>query len=330
MAESTLFDTYLGNIRDTLFGEKKSPRNVEKEYILPDGTVYEPYYDKAYLDEREGVRVNREQGTTFSGPDPDQIHYEQIQERNSFNDWFNLDSVAKIESNNMGDARSKSGALGYFQIKPHVAKDPGYGIKPLVTVDGTYTEDDILNTPRERQEDFVYSYLKQAKFIFKDDKPKTILSYLEGIPGTKNIASGKKKISTQGIGYLEKYMLNGDLKKQEILKSFPQLKNNPKFGNMIREDGTKKSSTGWLGPIKHEDGKTMTEVSVNFDDVLDGAEIPLIVPTLTNKEINILRKTNIRTGTIPKSIINKAIKHALERDAQGLSPFYSDSEGRKK
>jgi len=229
MAESALFNKYLSNVRDTLFGEKKSPRNVEKEYILPDGTVYEPYYDKAYLDEREGVRVNREQGTTFSGPDPDQIHYEQIQERNSFNDWFNLDSVAKIESNNMGEAKSKSGALGYFQIKPHVAKDPGYGITPLVTPGGTYSEEDILSTPRDMQEDFVHSYLTQARFIFKDDKPKTILSYMEGIPATKKMVSGERKLTKDGIRYLEKYMLNGDLTREEIIKSFPQLKNHSKF-----------------------------------------------------------------------------------------------------
>ena len=39
-----------------------------------------------------------EEGKFPTGPDPDQIHYEQIQERDNFNQWFNLDSVAKIES----------------------------------------------------------------------------------------------------------------------------------------------------------------------------------------------------------------------------------------
>ena len=229
MAESSLFNKYLGNVRDTLFGEKNSEPEVEKQYTLPDGTPHQVYYDDAYLAEEAARHKAWEEGKFPTGPDPDQIHYEQIQERDNFNQWFNLDSVAKIESNNRGDAESEAGALGYYQIKPDVAENPGYGIKPLVTPGGTYTKEDILATPRERQEDFVYSYLKQAKFIFKDDKPKTILSYLEGIPGTKNIASGKKKISTQGIGYLEKYMLNGDLTRQEIIKSFPQLKTHSKF-----------------------------------------------------------------------------------------------------
>jgi hypothetical protein len=216
MAESPLFNSFVNNLPNKLFNQKKS--------------TPQPYYDDEYLAEQEGLRKHYDEGGAGpTSPDPDQIHYEEIQERSRFNNWLSLDSIAKIESNNTAGARSPSGALGWFQIKPHVAKDPGYGIKPLVTVDGTYTEEDILNSPREWQEDFVYSYLTQARAIFKGDKAKTLLSYMSGIPAMKQIESGKRKLNSDDIRYLEKYMKNEDLTRAEIFKAFPQLKNNEKF-----------------------------------------------------------------------------------------------------
>ena len=100
-------------------------------------------------------------------------------------------------------------------------------------------------------------------------------------------------------------------------------------GDMTRVDGTKKSAQGWLGPIQNNvDGGTMTEVSVEFDDVLGGAPIPMLVPTLTAKEIETLSNMKIEGNArnIPQSIKMKAIKHALERDKKGLSPFFSGDE----
>jgi hypothetical protein len=72
----------------------------------------------------------------------------------------------------------------------------------------------------------------------------------------------------------------------------------------------------------------MTEVSVEFDDVLGGAPIPMLVPTLTAKEIQTLSNMKIEGNArnIPQSIKMKAIKHALERDKKGLSPFFSGDE----
>ena len=97
--------------------------------------------------------------------------------------------------------------------------------------------------------------------------------------------------------------------------------------DMIREDGTVKSAQGWLGPISNRQGETMTELSVNYGDVLDGRLIPLLVPTLTEDEIETLQRIKfpggkIPDGLIPKSIEKKAIEHAIKRDKQGLSPFY--------
>jgi hypothetical protein len=93
-----------------------------------------------------------------------------------------------------------------------------------------------------------------------------------------------------------------------------------------RVDGTPKGE-GFLGRIKGPDGEPMTEVSIQFDDVLDGKPIPTLVPTLTSEEIAYLRKhgTGYMDSTedpeMVESIQRKAIEHARERDSKGLSPF---------
>lgn len=87
----------------------------------------------------------------------------------------------------------------------------------------------------------------------------------------------------------------------------------------IRADGTKKG-TGFLGPLKRPDGMTMTEYSVGVN--IDGkdVEIPTLVPTLTQDEINLL--LNLPDGDKPpRAIIDKAIKHARDRIKNNKSPF---------
>jgi hypothetical protein len=87
----------------------------------------------------------------------------------------------------------------------------------------------------------------------------------------------------------------------------------------VRPNGQKKG-TGWMGELKRPDGSVSTELSVSFSDILGGNPIPLIVPTLTPEEVNIL--LSLPEGQkAPEAIIRKAIDHARERDKQGLSPF---------
>jgi len=99
--------------------------------------------------------------------------------------------------------------------------------------------------------------------------------------------------------------------------------------SMYRSDGSIKSARGFLGPVKNNvEGGTMTEVSVGMK--IDGQEmeVPTMVPTLTEKEIETLANMRIEGNAknIPESIIIKAKTHALERMEQGLSPFYKDGE----
>ena len=103
--------------------------------------------------------------------------------------------------------------------------------------------------------------------------------------------------------------------------------------DMTRIDGTTKSAVGYKGPIKNNvTGQTMTEVSISFDDFenpySDKNIIPLIVPTLTDKEISILQEMEIEGNAknIPQEIKDKAIAHARLRIEAGLNPFYGDGE----
>ena len=94
--------------------------------------------------------------------------------------------------------------------------------------------------------------------------------------------------------------------------------------DMTRVDGTRKSSRGFLGPIKNKRGQTMTEVSVEGD--IDGEEVlfPLLVPTLTDAEIKIIQDNDGfegRAKDIPERILKKAKAHAKKRIKQGLNPF---------
>jgi hypothetical protein len=91
----------------------------------------------------------------------------------------------------------------------------------------------------------------------------------------------------------------------------------PTWGN--RPDGSPKGN-GWLGVLKRPDGGVSTEISAQFDNILGGSPIPLLVPTLTPEEIQAML-IHKQGDPIPQSIRQKAVEHALMRDKMGLSPF---------
>jgi hypothetical protein len=99
------------------------------------------------------------------------------------------------------------------------------------------------------------------------------------------------------------------------------------YGN--RPDGSPKGM-GFFGELKRPDGSVSTEISVGVG--VDGKEmdIPLIVPTLTKKELNYLLKTDINGknffNNMPPSIMDKAYEHAQTRMKSGLSPFAGPDE----
>jgi len=95
---------------------------------------------------------------------------------------------------------------------------------------------------------------------------------------------------------------------------------------MRRLDGSIKSERGFLGPIQNKvSGRTMTEVSVGQPGSEEGF-YPLLVPTLTQEEIDTIANLDLGRERPPQAIIEKARAHAMDRTARGMSPFYQDDE----
>ena len=97
--------------------------------------------------------------------------------------------------------------------------------------------------------------------------------------------------------------------------------------DMIRVDGTEKSSTGFKGPITNNvDNSTMTEVSVGV--MINGKEtlVPAISELTTDAQIKVLQDLKIGVDPIPEDIQITAKKAAEARIKAGLNPFYQDEE----
>lgn len=97
------------------------------------------------------------------------------------------------------------------------------------------------------------------------------------------------------------------------------------FGNLgdfgLRVDNTPKGK-GYFGVLKRPDGRISTELSMGFNFDGNNVEIPLLVPTLSQDEIQHL----LNNGKPTKSIIDKAIYHARLRLSQSKSPFAQEGE----
>jgi hypothetical protein len=103
----------------------------------------------------------------------------------------------------------------------------------------------------------------------------------------------------------------------------------------IRTDGTTKGS-GFLGGIKRLDdpSKVSSELSIGVDWGSGEKLIPQMVPTLDDNEINYLLSTSadkIKTENpdLNKSITQKAVRFAKEREALGLPYFAQENESPK-
>lgn len=82
---------------------------------------------------------------------------------------------------------------------------------------------------------------------------------------------------------------------------------------------------GFMGVIPTAAGDKMTELSSAFDYNGKLVSHPLVVPTLSKAELDILR--NLKDDEqIPEGIYRKAQAHAISRLEQGLSPFAGPTE----
>lgn len=95
----------------------------------------------------------------------------------------------------------------------------------------------------------------------------------------------------------------------------------------LRPDGTLKGN-GFLGVLNLKGGGVATEYSVGVRlQANNGKEtdIPSLVPTLTQKEINLMVNDIIPNHKdVPEKILQKAVDHANKRVKAGKSPFSED------
>ena len=99
--------------------------------------------------------------------------------------------------------------------------------------------------------------------------------------------------------------------------------------DQTRADGTRKSK-GFLGELNLPDGNVATEYSVGIELNGKETEIPTLVPTLTQDEVNQMTNNIIPNNEkIPDAIMNKAISHAKKRIGEGKSPFKEKGESAK-
>lgn len=90
-----------------------------------------------------------------------------------------------------------------------------------------------------------------------------------------------------------------------------------------RHDGSGPKGLGFLGVLNRPGGGVSTEISIGVNLGGRETEIPLMVPTLSNQELKYLMSVepNALNGPMYKSIEQKAIEHARQRLAEGLSAF---------
>jgi hypothetical protein len=91
-------------------------------------------------------------------------------------------------------------------------------------------------------------------------------------------------------------------------------------GQKLTEGSVK--GKGFFGGIPTQDGSMMTEYSSAFEVGGKTVSYPLVVPTLTADELNLLRST----GEVTPEIEKKAQQYALDRLAEGKNPFASPQE----
>jgi hypothetical protein len=88
----------------------------------------------------------------------------------------------------------------------------------------------------------------------------------------------------------------------------------------------RQKGAGYFGPLKRPDGYVSTELSAGIEVGRNKTplDIPLLVPTLTREEIDLLLSGKKAT----QEILDKAINHAYMRMQKGLSPFAQQGEQR--
>ena len=216
---------------------------------------------------------------------------------------FNRDGGVLVHDNVNGTSD-----IGIMQINEKFAHDLGYGAGGIK---------DIRNATKAQNIALGTKYLSGLLTHFKGDLAKAVAAYNAGGPAVD------KLISTYGE--------NGWMGKLPSTTKVYLRKMGIKAGDRFitegsyREDSFEKKGTGFRGILARPDGGISTELSVRFDDVNKGRDIPVLVPTLTKEEVDTVLSLG-KDEDIPRAILNKAINHAESRIAQNKPVFATPTE----
>lgn len=94
----------------------------------------------------------------------------------------------------------------------------------------------------------------------------------------------------------------------------------PASGFGQRADGSQKG-TGYMGVMTNPKGEPITEYSIGVEIGGKQMDIPSIVPTLTQDEVNAVMKASASGSMVPPSVIRKATDYAKQRLASGQNVF---------
>lgn len=141
-------------------------------------------------------------------------------------------------------------------------------------------------------------------------------------------AAQKEREAQQKAGYdqwYEEYKKNPDQQAETLRQEHRDRRGVSETGYGNRADGTQKGN-GFLGPQTMRDGSNDVATEMSIGVTIDGeeTEIPTLIPTLTHDELAFL--LNGGDPRERKAIVDKAIKHAEGRKAEGLSPFATEQQ----
>jgi LysM repeat protein len=198
-----------------------------------------------------------------------------------------MDRIEFVESTNNNDAVSPRGALGYYQIMPKTAVDPGFKVNALST------GEDVTAAPREEQRRFARDYMN-AMFARYEGNQSTkytptqlaLAAYNAGYGKVDDFIKKGTPLPKETVEYIEKFNLQTPAESETgFLDTFKNLVIEPASAASPKLDTSYTISKGdTLGAIAKRYGTSVEELAKlnNISDV---------------NKINLGQKVKLPTGS---------------------------------
>lgn len=234
------------------------------------------------------------------------------------------------------------GVAGFFQrIASPFAQQPGAELAGALTkqqLTGRKTTEKLSQSDKDRRAEFK-EVRKDMETEIKRLTTGTTLP--AGFETEEDVAAAIKKLKREKVGLRNRLRRGGDVNPRifdregnvigfRSIDTGESIITNPAAtevrGGNLRADKTEKGP-GFFGEIALPDGRVSTEFSIGVRIKGKETEIPTLVPTLTQQELDLMINDIIPNGKeTPDSIVQKAVDHANQRISEGKSPFAQEGE----